>query len=1286
MSELLDFKARVDFTQARRDAAEFERYLNGIGIAPANTANFTSANNAMTRAIRDSMLETERLRQENIQLQNQWQRGAITLNELSARQRANTIARQEATAAARTARQAQVAVNGSYREAQQRLRELGDRIRSVEGGFNNLGRVQQARIREYRQLNDQLQSFDRQMGNHSRNIGNYQSVLGNVRGQLLGLVSTFASAGAIIGVGMAAFTQSLKSAAVRTSLEFTFGSVDLADAKLEQLLDTANRLGVNYNALVSSYKSFAGAVVASNFDFRQGERIFNAVAGASSRLKLSSEDTEGALRALQQMISKGNVQAEELRGQLGERIPGAFSIAARAIGVTESELNKMLQKGEVLAADLLPKLATELEKTFGLESTKQIEGMNAETEKFFNMFSGAVAESSNINKFFTTALKGFNEIFGTIFKMVNSDSWSEFWTRLTVGSGIADSVKGIESAGNQANRALSNSLNLPDNDPKKAAMVYEELSIAYDKVTKSVKEYQAGLKDGSLKDGGAFTLQSLQNSEALLKSKLEQVKQLLPDATKSANKVLSDTEKRAQENAIKSRNDLQAKIDELTKKGVAKQLDADDQEVESVKLKYAEMRRLAERFNNDSKNKKLGLRVDGSSLAKGENAEIDAIKYKQDTEKLKLSLDKQKELYERFEAYKAELGNKAANDRFGSEVNTARKYADVLQDEYDKVLKEGSKTGFTGAMNDRLKYLEKSINSEAVLENKRQEDLMKSLLDFDKRRTALTDKYNTDKADIITKGGGKDLDILDKNYKEQLAKLGDAHLQELDAFKLLYAGIDRLSDENALKVVGNAEDALSALKAKGVVISKELEAELRNLFADTRRSLAERLPDRLINLANQIDNIAGSVGDLDESFGKVLSTLGNVVGQVGNIKKGFGELQAAQKKGDTLGSLGAGLGILGAGISIFQSVFKLFDRSAQREEQAAYSRDLQNKQTEALNKALQRQVELLDEVYGTERIAKYSEAIAQAQANEEKYTAQLAGRYKLSGDAVLDKYITKLNNGESLGGMLSEKDFRKQLDKLGVGLPTDIASLQTLLDEGRLDASTATIVSNLIQANKTAQELANNLRAETVGAGLSTIVDEFITDLTDGMDGVEGSLQNAIRRGLLNGLKSDLTQKYIQEFYAQLDNALKDGQISSEEDAQLKALYKAAEEYGKQKLDYINSVAPESANGGSQDTLKGRIESITSNQADKLEGVFRAVQVNGIKTNTLLTEGNNWMAQTYQAVSGNLAELVKITANTGRTADNTTDIPAIKKALDSIDRKMNNGTNAMQGNGYTTGI
>ena len=64
---------------------------------------------------------------------------------------------------------------------------------------------------------------------------------------------------------------------------------------------------------------------------------------------LSVENQERAFLALNQMMSKGTVQAEELRGQLGEALPGAFGIMAKAVGVTEKELQNMMKAGEVLA-------------------------------------------------------------------------------------------------------------------------------------------------------------------------------------------------------------------------------------------------------------------------------------------------------------------------------------------------------------------------------------------------------------------------------------------------------------------------------------------------------------------------------------------------------------------------------------------------------------------------------------------------------------------------------------------------------------------------------------------------------------------------------------------------------------------------------------------------------------------------------------------------------------------------------------------------------------------------
>jgi tape measure domain-containing protein len=102
--------------------------------------------------------------------------------------------------------------------------------------------------------------------------------------------------------------------------------------------------------------------------------IYSAVTEAGTALNLSKDELSGVFLALGQMISKGKVQAEELRGQLGERLPGAFGLAAKAMGVTTGELDKLLETGKVTAEDMLPKLADALHNKFGKAAKEAAEG------------------------------------------------------------------------------------------------------------------------------------------------------------------------------------------------------------------------------------------------------------------------------------------------------------------------------------------------------------------------------------------------------------------------------------------------------------------------------------------------------------------------------------------------------------------------------------------------------------------------------------------------------------------------------------------------------------------------------------------------------------------------------------------------------------------------------------------------------------------------------------------------------------------------------------------------
>lgn len=142
------------------------------------------------------------------------------------------------------------------------------------------------------------------------------------------------------------------------------GSAGAAEAAFDGVKEMSKTLGLDLRSTAKSFALFNAAAKGSALEGDAARDIFESVSIAATALQLDAYDTRGAMRALEQMISKGNVQAEELRGQLGERLPKAFALAAQAMGVTTSRLNDMLENGEVLAVDLLPKLAAILREDY----------------------------------------------------------------------------------------------------------------------------------------------------------------------------------------------------------------------------------------------------------------------------------------------------------------------------------------------------------------------------------------------------------------------------------------------------------------------------------------------------------------------------------------------------------------------------------------------------------------------------------------------------------------------------------------------------------------------------------------------------------------------------------------------------------------------------------------------------------------------------------------------------------------------------------------------------------
>ncbi len=184
------------------------------------------------------------------------------------------------------------------------------------------------------------------------------SAIGNLGGAFQAL------AGALV---VQQFVEANKNAeALRNTLTALTGSSQKSAEEVQWLTETANRLGVELGAASKAYVGLAAASKGTQLEGKATRDIFEAVIGAMATLGKSSADAQNALTAVAQMMGKGVVQAEELRGQLEEALPGATQALARALNMTVADLDKLATTGGIVSSDVLPALAAELKKTYNV--------------------------------------------------------------------------------------------------------------------------------------------------------------------------------------------------------------------------------------------------------------------------------------------------------------------------------------------------------------------------------------------------------------------------------------------------------------------------------------------------------------------------------------------------------------------------------------------------------------------------------------------------------------------------------------------------------------------------------------------------------------------------------------------------------------------------------------------------------------------------------------------------------------------------------------------------------
>ncbi|MDD4986490.1 MAG: tape measure protein [Dehalococcoidales bacterium] len=215
-------------------------------------------------------------------------------------------------------------------------------------------------------------------------FGAQTSFLTKLKTHWLGVTAAIGSMAILKNVTMDIINTGMAAERMNLSLKAATGGVEAATSAHRYLSEESERLGLLFENQVSGYVKIAAAAKGTSLEGQSVRNIWRGIATAGAALQMSNSDVEGSLLAVSQMISKGKVSAEELRQQLGERLPGAFQIAARAMNMTTMELDEALKKGQIYAEDFLPKFAKAVEETYSKAAVDASDSATAAMNRYHN--------------------------------------------------------------------------------------------------------------------------------------------------------------------------------------------------------------------------------------------------------------------------------------------------------------------------------------------------------------------------------------------------------------------------------------------------------------------------------------------------------------------------------------------------------------------------------------------------------------------------------------------------------------------------------------------------------------------------------------------------------------------------------------------------------------------------------------------------------------------------------------------------------------------------------------
>ena len=193
-----------------------------------------------------------------------------------------------------------------------------------------------------------------------------------LRGQVLSLATQYAGLFTVIDQVNKALDEQRQMTAIQGRLGVAFDTTDSdkLGAELNFVRETADRLKIDFLQLADSYSKFSAAAKLAGVSSEETRAVFTSLSESLKGVGANTQQVERIFTAVEQIYSKTIVSTEELKGQLGESLPGAYEAFARASKRSTAQLTEDLQKGKVSAtefANFISQYAAKSAKGLGLQ-------------------------------------------------------------------------------------------------------------------------------------------------------------------------------------------------------------------------------------------------------------------------------------------------------------------------------------------------------------------------------------------------------------------------------------------------------------------------------------------------------------------------------------------------------------------------------------------------------------------------------------------------------------------------------------------------------------------------------------------------------------------------------------------------------------------------------------------------------------------------------------------------------------------------------------------------------